>query len=115
MNRSEFTIVELMMYRMEVTMETIVNTVGWIGSVLLVVSILQSNLARLRWLSLTAAVVLTVYNGIIGIWPMVAMNIAVAIINVFYLADSGRRQGLEALEPIDDAREPQSGSHEQFS
>lgn len=96
-------------------METFVSTVGWIGSALLVVSILQSNLARLRWLSLTAAVVLTVYNGVIGIWPMIAMNIAVALINVIYLADLGRRQGLETVENLDDAQESQNGSHEQFS
>ena len=61
------------------------EAVGWIGSVVLVVSLLQSRLLRLRQLNLVASVLLVTYNLLLGVWPMVAMNIAIAAINVGHL------------------------------
>lgn len=63
----------------------IVEIVGWLGSILLVVSLLQSRMMRLRILNLTASVTLVAYNWIVEVWPMVGMNIAVVIINVWYI------------------------------
>lgn len=39
--------------------------------------------------------ILTIFNGIIGVWPMVAMNIALAAINVYFIVQilRERRQG----------------------
>jgi hypothetical protein len=36
-------------------------------------------------LNLTACVVLTIFNGLLEIWPMVGMNIALAAINVWFI------------------------------
>ena len=40
---------------------------------------------RFRVLNLVACVVLTVFNAVLGIWPMVGMNIALALINAYFL------------------------------
>lgn len=61
------------------------EAVGWVGSIVLVVSLLQSRLLRLRQLNLVASVLLITYNLLIGVWPMVAMNIAIAVINIGHL------------------------------
>ncbi len=61
------------------------EVVGWIGSILVVYSLTQARLLRFRWLNLTGSVLATAYNAIIGIWPFVAMNGAIALINVYWL------------------------------
>lgn len=58
---------------------------GWAGSILLVFSILQTRIVRLRWINLSACVVLLVYNLWLPSWPMVAMNAALVTINVVNL------------------------------
>jgi hypothetical protein len=63
-----------------------VEAIGWIGSVLLVVSLLQTRVLRLRVLNTVAGIVLVAYNAIIEVWPMVAMNVAIVIINLVFIA-----------------------------
>nr|WP_255633295.1 hypothetical protein [Demequina sp. TTPB684] len=59
--------------------------IGWIGSILIVVSLTQSQVLRFRWMNLTGSVVATFYNAVIEVWPFAAMNGAIAIINVYWL------------------------------
>lgn len=63
-----------------------IEVIGWAGSVLLVVSLLQSGMMRLRVLNLIAAVILVGYNAAVETWPMVGMNAAVAIIDIYFIA-----------------------------
>jgi hypothetical protein len=64
---------------------TWLDVLGWAGSALLVYSLLQTRVLRFRVLNLTACVVLIVFNAVLGIWPMVAMNVALAGINVWFV------------------------------
>jgi hypothetical protein len=59
--------------------------IGWAGSAILITSLLQTRVLRLRQLNLVAAVLLVVYNAALGVWPMVAMNVCIAAINVWHL------------------------------
>ncbi|QAY62943.1 hypothetical protein ET495_06465 [Xylanimonas allomyrinae] len=61
------------------------EAIGWIGSVLVVLSLTQARVLRFRWLNLAGSVIATVYNAVVGIWPFVAMNGAIALINVYWL------------------------------
>lgn len=65
---------------------------GWIGSGILVWSLLQTELRRLRVLNLTGCLILLVYNGILQVWPMVGLNIVLASINIWYLLRAGRER-----------------------
>lgn len=40
---------------------------------------------RLRILNLIAALILVVYNALVETWPMVGMNAAVAVIDVWFI------------------------------
>lgn len=62
-----------------------VDALGWFGSALLVFSLLQARILRLRVLNTVACVLLTVFNAIIGVWPMVAMNVVLAAINLWFI------------------------------
>ena len=55
---------------------TWLDALGWAASALLVYSVMQARVLRFRVLNLVACVVLVVFNALLGIWPMVAMNVA---------------------------------------
>jgi hypothetical protein len=61
------------------------DLIGWFGSALLIVSVMQARLLRFRVLNLLACVVLTGFNAALEIWPMVAMNVALCLINAWHI------------------------------
>ena len=61
------------------------EVVGWAGSVLVVVSLMQARVLRFRVLNLVGAVLATGYNAAFGIWAFAVMNGAIAIIDVYWL------------------------------
>ena len=62
------------------------DILGWGGSALLVYSLLQSSLLRLRALNAVACMVLIVFNGLLEVWPMVGMNVVLVGINLWFIA-----------------------------
>ena len=58
---------------------------GWAGSVLLVVSLLQTRVLRFRVLNLAACLSLVAFNALVGVWPMVGMNVATSAINLWFI------------------------------
>lgn len=61
------------------------DTVGWLGSALLIYSVMQARVLRFRVLNLGACVVLAGFNAALEIWPMVAMNVALCAINLWHV------------------------------
>lgn len=61
------------------------DALGWFGSALLVFSLLQARMLRLRVLNTIACIILTVFNAMLAVWPMVGMNIVLALINVYFI------------------------------
>ncbi|WP_232828571.1 hypothetical protein [Kribbella monticola] len=61
------------------------SIIGWGGSALVVVSLLQTRILRLRVLNLIGCVILVGFNLAIPVWPMVGMNAVLAVINVIQL------------------------------
>jgi len=59
--------------------------IGWIGSAVLVWSLAQARVLRFRVLNFVASVVLAGYNAAIGVWPMVAVNAVIAVIDAYHL------------------------------
>lgn len=88
-------------------MDNVYEVIGWIGSILIVWSLTQARVLRFRWMNFTGSVIATIYNSIFHIWPFVAMNAAIVIINAYWLIklyrerhDPGAYQVL-ALDPED--------------
>ncbi len=44
---------------------------------------LQTRILRLRLFNGVASALLVIFNAAIGVWPMVALNVTLAVINVF--------------------------------
>ena len=62
-----------------------VEILGWVGSALLVYSVLQTRILRLRLFNGVASALLVIFNAAIAVWPMVALNVTLTAINIFYI------------------------------
>jgi hypothetical protein len=58
---------------------------GWCGSGLLIFSLLQTRVLRFRLLNLCASLSLVLFNALVGVWPMVGMNVATSAINLWFI------------------------------
>jgi hypothetical protein len=69
---------------------------------------MQARVLRFRLLNLVACIILTIFNTVLGIWPMVAMNVALAGINLWFIRKFASERhsdvAFEALEvgPLDE-------------
>ncbi|MDP3891616.1 DUF4962 domain-containing protein, partial [Nocardioides sp.] len=77
------------------------DALGWGGSALLVYSLLQARVLRFRVLNLAACAVLVLFNGLLTIWPMVAMNLVLCAINVWFIVKLVReRHDVDVFEVL---------------
>ena len=78
------------------------DAVGWGGSALLVYSLLQTRVLRFRVLNLAASIILTIFNALVGVIPMVALNAVLALINAWFIVQYTRqRHDQSAYEVIE--------------
>jgi hypothetical protein len=59
-------------------------------------------MARLRLLNLIAAIILVAYNLALAVWPSVALNVAVALIDLVYLVGTRVRHPRQNENPFQD-------------
>jgi len=59
--------------------------IGYAASALVAVSLLMSNVLRLRVLNLAGALVFVVYASLTGAWPVLVVNLFVAAIDLWYI------------------------------
>ena len=84
------------------------DILGWVGSALLIYSLMQARVLRFRLLNLVACLILVVFNAVLGIWPMAVMNVALCGINLWFIrklaADRHSQAAFEVLEvgPLDE-------------
>jgi hypothetical protein len=80
-----------------------IEIIGWLGTVLVVVSLMLPSVRKFRWTNLAGSVIATAYNGIFGIWPFFAMNLAIVLIDVYwiYRIERDRAQRRYSLVPMD--------------
>ena len=72
------------------------DILGWGGSALLVYSLLQASVLRLRVLNAIACVLLIVFNAMLSVWPMVGMNTVLVLINAWFIVKMLRDRHDEA-------------------
>jgi uncharacterized membrane protein len=87
------------------TADTIVQIFGWIASAGLVVSVLQTKFLRFRIINGTASALLAVFNALLGVWPQVAMNAVLVVINIVFIVKMNKNQKESkaftfAIEPV---------------
>ncbi|MDO5504559.1 MAG: hypothetical protein Q4G67_15450 [Actinomycetia bacterium] len=82
-----------------------IDAVGWAGSALLIFSLLQARVLRLRVLNTIACVVLIFFNAVIEVWPMVAMNVVLSAINIYFIVKLLRERHDETVFQVIEVEE----------
>ena len=62
-----------------------IEWLGYTASVVVAVSLMMTNIRRLRWINLLGAIAFTAYGGLLHIYPVLVVNAFIVCVNVFYL------------------------------
>ena len=69
-----------------------ISLIGYLASVFLGISLLVNNDLKFRWLNTFGCFTFVVYGAMIGAFPVILTNVALFIINVFYLVKIHRTE-----------------------
>lgn len=58
---------------------------GYVASLIVLISLVMSSVKRLRWINLIGSMVFAVYGFLIGALPVAIMNLGIVLINSYYL------------------------------
>ena len=72
--------------------ETLVEVIGYLGSGLVILSLLQKSILRLRAIGLVASLTFLVYSISIEAYPIALVNVVAASIHFYYLRKLVRRK-----------------------
>ncbi|WP_088075402.1 YgjV family protein [Litchfieldia alkalitelluris] len=81
-----------------------INWLEWLGylaSLIVLISLLMSSIIKLRWINLIGSSIFSLYGFLIGALPVGFMNLGIAIINVYYLYKIYQYKEYFKLLPID--------------
>lgn len=65
---------------------SVLEWVGYLASVLLVISMLMSSIVRLRWINLFGAAIFSTYGFLIAAYPVALLNLFITFADIYYLA-----------------------------
>ncbi|MCD6446588.1 MAG: hypothetical protein J7L40_00310 [Candidatus Marinimicrobia bacterium] len=74
---------------------------GYVASAVVAISLTMKNIHKLRWWNLIGAAAFSTYGGLIGAWPVFAVNGFIAIIDIYYLIAMNRHKEYFDLLEID--------------
>lgn len=63
-----------------------IETLGFVASAIVLISLLMSSIKLLRWINLFGAILYAIYGLLIASYPTIFMNLGIVMINVFYLS-----------------------------
>ncbi|MGN0064545.1 MAG: hypothetical protein ACI379_09915 [Nocardioides sp.] len=77
------------------------DVLGWGGSAVLIYSLMQTRVLRFRVINLVGCVLLVAYNSLVGVWPMVGVNVVLTVINLWFIVSLVRdRHDANAFEVL---------------
>lgn len=79
--------------------ELMKETIGYAASLIILVSLLMTNVFRLRVINLIGSLIFAGYGWLIGAWPVCVINLVIAGIDGWYLIQSLRVSTFFDLQP----------------
>ena len=70
---------------------------GYIGTVLIILSMMMKSMNKLRILNVAGSIISVVYSTVICAWPTVILNVCLATINIYHLVRSHVSTPSEAM------------------
>ncbi|MDO9629645.1 MAG: hypothetical protein Q7I99_07065 [Acholeplasmataceae bacterium] len=83
-------------------MPQLLEWLGYVASLIVLLSLLMSSVKRLRWINLGGSLLFAVYGFAIGALPVGFMNAGIVIINIYYLYQMYSKKDYFKLLPIKD-------------
>ena len=78
---------------MEVVMlDIFLEIFGYIGSGLILLSMMMTSVEKLRWFNISGSVISMIYGAVMGTWPVVFLNVGTISINVVQIIRLHRKQ-----------------------
>ncbi|MEJ2041676.1 MAG: hypothetical protein P8X74_11940 [Reinekea sp.] len=74
---------------------TLIEIYGYLGSALIAVSLMMSNIKQLRWINLIGAGMFASYGLIILAWPVAVLNGFIVLIDIYHLYQLYRTKASE--------------------
>lgn len=75
--------------------------IGYIASLIVLISLLMSSIKKLRWINLVGAALFGAYGFMIGSLPTGLMNVGIALIDIFYLVRMYKSREYFKVLPIE--------------
>ena len=63
----------------------VVEWIGYISSIVILISLTMSSIIKLRWINLLGAILFSIYGIFIGAMPVAVVNLGIALIDIYYL------------------------------
>lgn len=67
---------------------------GYLGTGLVLASMMMTTMARLRWVNIAGSAVSMIYALLVGTWPVIFLNLGMIVINVAQLVRSHRESAM---------------------
>jgi hypothetical protein len=78
---------------MEVVMlDIFLEIFGYIGSGLILLSMMMTSVEKLRWFNISGSVISMIYGAVMGTWPVVFLNVGTISINVVQIIRLHRKK-----------------------
>ncbi|MFP7696353.1 hypothetical protein [Trueperella sp. LYQ143] len=86
---------------------TILEIFGWTGSLMVICSLILASQVKFRWYNLIGSLIATIYNAILAVWPFMAMNAAIVLIDAYWLWRLDREAKTHAQHTANTSDTPQ--------
>jgi N-acetylglutamate synthase-like GNAT family acetyltransferase len=69
----------------ELTPDILLEILGYLGSVIVLISLTMSSIKKLRWINLVGSLIFGTYGILTKMYPTALLNYSITIINIYYL------------------------------
>lgn len=78
----------------------LVEIIGYAASLLVAVSLMMSNIWKLRWINFAGSVIFAIYGLLVKAYPVCAVNSFIACVNIYYLIELSKKRDYFSHLPI---------------
>lgn len=78
-----------------------VELIGYLGSLLVAISLSMKSVWKLRWINLVGSAFFSFYGYLIGAMPIFVVNAYISVMNVWYLLDYSRNSACFTLDSLE--------------
>lgn len=83
-------------------MDNWLEWLGYLASLIVLISLLMNSIIRLRWINLIGSVLFSLYGFLIGALPVAFMNLCIGVINIYHLVKIHHSKEYFNMLSIDD-------------